>query len=265
MNTQHAGTLLREWRQRRHRSQLDLALDADISTKHLSFLETGRSHPSRDMVLHLSELLEIPLRDRNTLLMSAGFAPSFPERALDDPALSGARRAVELVLAGHEPYPALAVDRHWNLVTANQAALRLLGGVDPTLMQPPMNVLRISLHPKGMAPQIANLAQWREQVLLRLRKQIHATADAVLIQLATELEVYPVLSDGKARDKARLDEYGGVVVPLQLRTPVGVLSFISITTLFGTPLDVTISELALESFFPADAQTAEALRQLAAT
>ncbi|NJO12728.1 MAG: helix-turn-helix transcriptional regulator [Gammaproteobacteria bacterium] len=262
MNTQPVGMLLREWRQRRHRSQLDLALDADISTKHLSFVETGRAQPSREMVLHLSELLQIPLRDRNAVLVSAGFAPMFPERTLDDPALAAARRAVDLVLAGHEPYPALAVDRHWNLITANQAANRLLGSVDPAMLQPPLNVLRLSLHPGGMAPQIVNLAQWREHLLMRLHKQIHATADAGLMQLAQELEAYPVPAGAK-HERARADEYGGVVVPLQLQTPLGMLSLISITTLFGTPLDVTIAELALESFFPADARTAELLRQFA--
>src|SRR6185436_13787809 len=166
------GDHLREWRQRRRLSQLDLALEADISARHLSFLETGRAQPSRDMVLHLAERLEVPLRERNLLLVAAGFAPVFPERPLADRALQPARKAVELVLAGHEPYPALAVDRHWTLVAANKAVAPLLAGVDATLLKPPVNVLRLSLHPKGLARRIANLAEWRAHLLARLRRQI---------------------------------------------------------------------------------------------
>jgi transcriptional regulator with XRE-family HTH domain len=143
------GDHLREWRQRRRLSQMDLALDAEISTRHLSFLETGRARPSRDMVLRLAERLEVPLRERNVLLLAAGFAPVFGERRLDDPALAPARAAVDLVLKGHEPYPAVAIDRHWTLVAANAAIPPLLAGVDPGLLEPPVNVLRLSLHPTG--------------------------------------------------------------------------------------------------------------------
>jgi transcriptional regulator with XRE-family HTH domain len=262
-NQQPIGGLLREWRQRRRLSQLDLALEADISTRHLSFLETGRSQPSRDMVLHLAERLEVPLRERNLLLVSAGFAPMFPQRPLEDPALAAARKAVELLLAGHEPYPALAVDRHWTLLAANAAVGRLIGGADPALLQPPVNVLRLSLHPKGLAPAIANYAEWRGHLLDRLRHQVEVTADTVLMALMQELAAYPA-PDGRRPAKAVPDPaLAGVLVPLQLDTPQGMLSLFSTTTVFGTPVDVTLSELALETFFPADAATAEALRQLA--
>jgi len=256
------GTLLREWRQRRHRSQLDLALEADISTKHLSFVETGRSQPSREMVLHLSELLEIPLRERNAVLVAAGYAPTYPERAFDDPALAAARRAVDLVLTGHDPFPALAVDRHWNMIAANDATRRLMAGIDAAMLIPPMNVLRLSLHPDGLAAQIRNYPQWREHLLVRLRHQIQATADPILAELAAELESYPMPA-GATGETGSADEFGGVVVPLRLQTPAGVLSLFSTTTIFGTPVDVTLSELALEAFFPADAATAELLRRLA--
>jgi transcriptional regulator with XRE-family HTH domain len=260
---QPVGDLLREWRQRRRMSQLDLSLEAEISTKHLSFLETGRSQPSREMVLNLAEQLEIPLRERNVLLVAAGFAPVFAERKLEDPALQAARKAMDLVLAGHEPYPALAVDRHWTLVAANAAVGRLIAGADPALLRPPVNVLRLSLHPKGMAPAIANLPEWRAHLLARLRRQIEVSADPVLSELMTELSAYPVPFARTPARPSRESEYGSVVVPLQLTTPGGPLSFFSTTTVFGTPLDITLSELALESFYPADPATAEALRRLA--
>jgi transcriptional regulator with XRE-family HTH domain len=256
------GEQLREWRQRRHMSQLDLACEANVSTRHLSFLETGRALPSREMVLHLAELLGIPLRQRNVLLMAAGFAPFFPERPLDDPALAPARRAVDLVLSGHEPYPAVAVDRHWTLVTANTAARRLLGGVPAALLAPPINVLRVSLHPEGLAPRIVNLAEWRSHILARLRSQIDATADPTLIELSKELAAFPA-PDPPDR-KGLNDDYGGVIVPMRLTLHGGVvLSLFSTTTIFGTPVDVTLSELAVESFFPADAESADILRRLA--
>lgn len=263
--TQPVGDLLREWRQRRRLSQLDLALDAEISTKHLSFLETGRSLPSRDMVLRLADQLEIPLRERNVLLVSAGYAPVFAERPLEDPALKAARRAIDLVLAGHEPYPALAVDRHWTLIASNGAVARLLTGLPPAQVTPPVNVLRLSLHPEGLAPRIANLPEWRSHLLARLRRQVELTADPVLRDLLRELSDYPVAYAGKPARPAANSDYAGVVVPFQLRTDGGVLSFFSTTTVFGTPLDITLSELALEAFFPADTATADALRGLAAT
>jgi transcriptional regulator with XRE-family HTH domain len=262
--TQSVGDLLREWRQRRRMSQLDLSLEAQISTKHLSFLETGRSQPSREMVLNLAERLDIPLRERNVLLVAAGYAPVFGERTLEDPALEAARKAVDLVLAGHEPYPALAVDRHWTLVAANAAVGRLVGGADPPLLRPPVNVLRLSLHPKGLAPAIANLPEWRAHLLARLRRQVEVSADPVLASLLAELSAYPPPPARASPRPARESEYGSVVLPLRLATPDGTLSFFSTTTVFGTPLDITLSELALESFYPADAATAEALRGMAA-
>jgi transcriptional regulator with XRE-family HTH domain len=241
-------------------SQLALSTDADISARHLSFVETGRSLPSREMVLRLSERLDIPLRDRNAMLMAAGYAPMYKERSLDDPALAAARQAVELVLKGHEPHPALAVDRHWNMVASNRMVAPLLEGVDPALLKPPVNVLRLSLHPQGVAPRIVNLGQWRAHLFGRLRQLFQATADPVLAALLDELQRYP----GPAvQDDLRLDgELLGVVLPLRLRTPAGVMSFISTTTVFGSPVDVTLQELAVESFFPADEQTAQALRAL---
>ncbi len=254
------GDLLREWRQRRRMSQLDFAVEAEISSKHLSFLETGRSRPSREMLLRLADLLEVPLRERNTLLIAAGFAPVFTERKLDDPSLHAARDAMEMVLKGHEPYPAVAVDRHWTLLAANRAVAPMLAGISEELLKPPLNVLRLSLHPDGLAPRIVNLGQWRTHLLARLRRQIEVSADTVLMALLEELSAYPA-PQVPARN-ADVDVSNAFVVPLRLATPAGVLSFISTTTVFGTPIDVTLSELALESFFPADAATAAALRQM---
>ncbi len=257
-----AGSLIREWRQRRRMSQLALALEAEISQRHLSFVESGRSAPSRDMVLRLADQLSVPLRQRNRMLAAAGFAPIYGERALDDPVLQPALAAVELVLKGHEPYPAIAVDRAWNMVLANRALAPLLAGVEESaLLAPPVNVLRLSLRPKGLAPRIANLEEWRTHLVERLRLQIDATADPALEALDKELSAYP----GRPRVNGRpYDAAANIAVPLRLRVDGEVLSFISTITVFGTPLDVTLSELAVESFFPADAQTEEALRRLAA-
>jgi transcriptional regulator with XRE-family HTH domain len=255
------GDHLRQWRQRRRMSQLDLAGEADISTRHLSFVETGRSVPSREMVLRLAERLDIPLRERNALLVAAGYAPMYRQRPFDDPALATAREAVQLILRSHEPYPALAIDRHWNLLASNAMVAPLLAGVDASLLQPPVNVLRLSLHPKGLAPQIANLGQWRHHLFERLRRQVQVTGDAALQALLDELRAYPV-ADGA--EHTRLDgEVLGVAMPFRLNTAAGTLNFISTVTIFGTPIDVTLEELALETFFPADAATAEALRALA--
>jgi transcriptional regulator with XRE-family HTH domain len=262
MQTPSIGQHLREWRQRRRLSQLDLALEAEISTKHLSFLETGRAQPSREMVLRLAGELAVPLRERNVLLVSAGFAPVFAQRALDDSALTAARKAVDLVLKGHEPYPALAVDRYWHLVAHNAAVPPLLASVSPTLMRPPVNVLRLSLHPEGLAPRIENLAEWRAHLLARLRQQIDATADAELTRLLDELAAYPAPGGGKAARANVSHDYGGVVVPLRVRAEAGTLSLFSTTTIFGTPVDVTLAELAIESFFPADGPTADMLRAM---
>lgn len=262
--THHAtpvGSLLREWRQRRRMSQLALACDAEISPRHLSFLETGRAHPSREMVLRLADELDMPLRERNGLLVAAGFAPVYRERSLHDPDLGAARRAVDLVLAGHEPYPALAIDRYWTLVAANQSVMPLLAGVDPHLLSPPINVLRLSLHPEGLVARILNAAEWRAHILERLRRQVVSSGDETLRALLDELRRYPA-PPGDGPPHTAL-EPGGAVVPLTLATDAGVLSFISTTTVFGTPMDVTLAELAIESLFPADSGTADALHALA--
>ena len=256
------GDHLRTWRQQRHLSQLELADEADISTRHVSFMETGRTNPSRDMVLRLCERLAIPLRERNTLLVAAGYAPMYRERALDDPALAAARQAVELVLKGHEPCPAIALDRCWNVVAANRAAQALLAAhVSPELLAPPVNVFRLSLHPDGLASRIANLAQWRHHLFERLRQQIQATADPALLALQAELREYPAPEESPPLVMA--GEMLGVVMPFCFESVHGMLSLISTTTIFGTPVDVTLQELAVESFFPADAFTAQVLREMA--
>jgi transcriptional regulator with XRE-family HTH domain len=252
------GALLREWRQRRRLSQLELACRADISTKHLSFVETGRAAPSRDMVLHLAECLLVPLRERNLLLTAAGFAPVYQDRSLTDPALDAARQAVDLVLGGHEPYPALAIDRHWTIVASNAAVTRLLDGVAAVLLRPPVNALRLGLHPAGLAPRIANLPEWRAHLLARLRHQIDVTADPVLEELERELLEYPVPARTGTAPPVAPDT--SVIIPLRLATSTGVLNLFNTMTVFGMPVDVTLAELALECFYPADPATAESLR-----
>ncbi|HVV43332.1 MAG TPA: helix-turn-helix transcriptional regulator [Nitrobacter sp.] len=254
----HVGDHLREWRQRRHLSQLDLATDAEISARHLSFVETGRAAPSRDMVLRLAERLDVPLRERNVLLVAAGFAPAFAQRSLDDPALTAARQAIDLVLKAHEPNPALAVDRHWNLVTANRMVAPLLDGVPERLLGQPFNVLRLSFHPEGLAARTVNLAEWCAHLLERLHRQCEATADPELIALYNDLKAFPI----PARKGPLATD--SVAVPFRMRLGDDVLSFISTTMVFGTPVDITLSELALETFFPADELTAARMRAIAA-
>jgi transcriptional regulator with XRE-family HTH domain len=253
----HIGDHLREWRQRRHLSQLDLAGDAEISARHLSFVETGRAAPSREMVLKLAERLDVPLRERNVLLVAAGYAPAFPQRTLDDPALKAARQAIDLVLKAHEPNPALAVDRHWNLVSANRMVAPLLEGVPERLLGQPFNVLRLSFHPEGLAPRTVNLAEWCAHLLERLHRQCEATADPELLKLYDDLKVFPI----PAR-RAPLST-DNVAIPFKMRHEGAVLSFFSTTMVFGTPVDITLSELALETFFPADDFTAERMRKIA--
>lgn len=257
------GDHLREWRRRRHLSQLAFALQADISQRHLSCIESGKAAPSREMVLRLASRLEVPLRERNAMLVAAGYAPMYAESSLDDPAMAPARRAIEAVLAAHEPYPALAIDRHWHLLAANRVLPMLLAGVGAGLMAPPVNVLRLSLHPEGLAPRILNLPQWREHLLERLRLQIIATGDEVLVALLQELQAYPAPPALHAVTSPPAEDLGGIAVPLRLATPVGTLSLLSTTTVFGTPRDVTLSELALEAFYPADQATADRLGALA--
>jgi transcriptional regulator with XRE-family HTH domain len=251
------GDQLRDWRRRRRMSQLDLALEAGVSARHLSFLETGRSRPSRDMVLRLCEELEVPLRDRNRLLLAAGFAPAYQERPLEAPELEPVRRAVAQVLTGHEPFPAAVVDRWWNLVAANRNVSVFLEGVAPALLEPPANVLRVSLHPEGMAPRIANLAEWRGHLLDRLRREVAATADGRLAELLAELESYP--RPGAPAPPG--PPQGAIAVPLVLRHDGRELTFFSTVATFGTAVDVTVAELSIEAFFPADAATARYLHE----
>jgi transcriptional regulator with XRE-family HTH domain len=252
----HAGDLIREWRQRRRLSQLDLAIAANVSSRHLSFVETGRSRPTSEMILHLAEHLDVPLRDRNALLLAGGFAPAYPERGLAEPELHAVKNALKRVLDGHEPYPAAVVNRWWELVDANAGIALFTGDVRPELLEPPVNVLRLSLHPDGMAPRIANLPEWRAHLLARLHRQAEATGDPRLFSLYSELEAYP---GGQGDQGAQPPLPTDVVVPLRYRTAQAELSFLSITAVIGTPMDVTVEELAIESFYPADPQTAKAL------
>jgi transcriptional regulator with XRE-family HTH domain len=255
------GQLLRSWRQQRRLSQLDLACEAQISTRHLNFVETGRARPSRQLILHLGELLELPLRERNRLLLAAGFAPAFPERALDEPALDVAMTALRQILTGHEPSPALVIDRHWNLLLANRAAERLLASVDPALLCAPVNVLRLTLDPRGLAPLIVNLGEWRHHLLRRLRRLVAHDNDPAMCELLTELSAWPPLP-GEQTPVEFESHAPDVAVLFRFRSPLGELRLIGTLTTFGSPLDVSLSELALEAFYPADAQTAELLRAL---
>ena len=246
------GVLLREWRGSRRLSQLELAGQAGVSTRHLSFVETGRARPTREMILRLAEGLAVPLRARNALLLAGGFAPAYPEGELGGPGLAAVLASLRDVLSGHEPYPAVLIDRHWTMVDGNAAVPLLTTGVAPELLEPPVNVLRVSLHPDGMAPRIRNLAQWRAHVLHRLDRQALATGDPVLRSLHDELRSLP-----GGTEPAQLD---AVVVPLRYAVADRELSFFSVTSVLGTPLDVTLDELAIEAFLPADAATAEFLR-----
>lgn len=252
------GGLLRDWRHRRRFSQLDLAGEAEVSARHLSFIESGRSSASREMLIRLAERLDMPLRERNRLLLAGGYAPVHQERSLDAPDMVVARAAVDAVLAGHDPFPALAIDRHWTLIAANGAVTSLLQGVAPELLAPPVNVLRLSLHPNGLAPRIENLAEWRHHLLERLRSQVAASSDPILSELHRELSALPARA---GRTPARPPN--AIAVPLELRDlETGkVLSLLSTTTVFGTATDVTLSELALECFYPADAATRTVLHE----
>jgi transcriptional regulator with XRE-family HTH domain len=250
--TPPVGQLLREWRERRRISQLDLSIQADISARHLSFVETGRSRPTPGMILRLSEQLDVPLRERNALLLAGGYAPAYPEHSLDEPELTRLRAALRQILTGHEPYPALVVNRWWEMLDGNAATAVLTEGCDPALLTPPVNALRVSLHPDGMAPRIANLAEWRAHILERLHRQVHTTRDPRLAELHAELAAYP----GGVTERPELTD---VAVPLRLRRGDQELAFFSMTAIVGAPLDVTVAEVAIESFYPADAETAAAL------
>lgn len=246
------GVLLREWRTRRRVSQLDLALEAGVSARHVSFVETGRARPSRDMVLRLAEQLDVPLRERNPLLLAAGYAPDFAQRSLDDREMAPVRAALDVVLRGYEPFPALAVDRTWHLVAANSGVALLTAGAPADLLAPPVHVLRLSLHPRGLAPRIRNLAQWRGHVLGRLAREAAVTGDPELAALHAELADYPGGTAAAPRH--------GLAVPLRIEAGGQVLSFLSTVTTFGTAVDVTLAELSVEAFLPADELTAQALR-----
>jgi transcriptional regulator with XRE-family HTH domain len=256
MNVQPVGIHLRQWRQRRRLSQLDLAHEAEISPRHLSFVETGRSTPSREMILHLAEQLEIPMRERNVLLVAAGYAPLFPERPLNDPALQPARAAIDVILESHKPYPAFAIDRHWNVVASNRALQEMYEGVDPALLASPVNAIRLSLSPRGVAPRIENYGEWRAHVVARLTQQVELTADPKLVELLREVRAYPMPLSGPA------PEPNPMAVPFKLRIKAGLLSFFTTTMVFGSPVDITLSELAVELFFPADAATAALVTRL---
>lgn len=251
------GELLRGWRQRRRLSQLDLAVEAEVSTRHLSFVETGRSRPSRELVLHLAEQLDVPLRERNALLLAAGYAPLYRESALDTAEMTPVRAAIEKLLTGHEPFPALVVDRHWNIISANRPTQAILNSaVAPTLLAPPVNALRITLHPDGLAPQIVNIAEYRAHLLARLHRQVLLTGDETLAALEAELKSYP-----GGEEPAPHADPAALFVPLVLRASASErLTFFSTVATFGTALDITPAELSIESFFPADGATAAALR-----
>jgi transcriptional regulator with XRE-family HTH domain len=266
------GELLRDWRRRRRLSQLDLALEAEVSARHLSFIETGRSRPSRELVLHLSEHLDVPLRERNSLLLAAGYAPMFRETPLDADSMAPVRAALDKVLAGHEPYPAVIVDRAWDLVSANRAALAVLAdGVDPELLAPPVNAMRVCLHPDGLAPRTTNLAEYGGHLLVRLRRQVALAPDARLAALYEELIGYPGMAaiagaagigGGAGSGTMAVDPASMVFVPLELETTDGTrLRFFSTLATFGTAVDVTLAELSIESFFPGDAATEAYLRR----
>jgi transcriptional regulator with XRE-family HTH domain len=250
------GELLRRWRGQRRMSQLDLASQAGVSPRHLSFVETGRSKPSREMVLHLAEQLDVPLRDRNALLLAAGYAPAYAESTLDEPELLSVREALRVMLRNHDPLPALVVDRRWDLVDANDGALTFVAMLPASLTEPPMNVMRASLHPDGIATRIVNFDEYAMHLIDRLRRQLEASGDTALAELLDEVVAYPNVADVLARTAPHPS---GVVLPMRVRVDDGtVLSFFTTMTVFGAPLDVTLSELAIESFFPADDATAAA-------
>jgi len=253
-----AGALLREWRQRRKLSQLELALRSAVSARHLSFIETGRAQPSREMILHLAERLDVPLRDRNRLLLAAGFAPVYGERSLDETEMAPVREALERFLAAHEPYPAVVVDRHWNVVASNRGVAYVNRDVAPELRMPPVNALRIALHPNGLAPRISNLADWSSFLLAHVRREIQATGDPELEALYEELLAYPGVATEE--DRAEGATSSEIMLRHELRLDDTDLSLFCTFTTFGSARDLTLAELTIVAFYPANAQTVEALR-----
>lgn len=253
------GDLLREWRQRRRLSQMDLSNEAEVSARHLSFVETGRSKPSRELLLHLAEHLEVPLRDRNGMLLAAGYAPVYKETALDAETMRPVRAALDKILTSHEPYPAVIVDRRWDLVSANDAALGILTeDVDPALLQPPVNAMRVSLHPDGLAKRIRNFDEYSAHLITRVHRQAAMAGDPKLDQLLAELKNYPDVSEAStlAVDPADL-----LFAPLVISSHGRELTFFSTLATFGTALDITMAELAIESFYPGNRETEAVLRQ----
>ncbi len=255
------GGLLRDWRTRRHLSQLDLAVEAGVSTRHLSYVETGRSKPSPELLLMLAEHLDVPLRERNTLLLAAGYAPRYRESSLDDAQMQPVRASIQRMLDAHDPYPALAVDRRWNLVLANRAARALVELLPAHLLEPPVNVYRAVLHPDGLAGRSPNAAEWVPTWLQALRREALATGDPAVVALYDEVAMYPVAA---ASDGPEPGDGPAVVISVTLDTPAGRLSLFTTITTFGTPQDVTLDELTVELFWPADPDSAEVLRAIAA-
>ncbi|MGW3654845.1 helix-turn-helix domain-containing protein [Streptomyces sp. NPDC005151] len=257
------GPLLRSWRERRRLSQLELALRADSSARHISFIETGRSRPSEEMVLRLAEHLDVPVRERNALLVVAGYAPRYAETALDDPAMGALREGMEQLLQGYDPYPALVVDGTYNVVAANRGIAMLLEGVAEHLLAPPLNAMRLTLHPEGLAPRIRNLREWRADLLAQMERQIALARSAELRELYEEVASYPVpeSADGQDEPAGPLSALS-FALPMVIEHDGRVLSFVSSIATFNTPMDVTVAELAIETFLPADQETAAYLRSL---
>lgn len=257
------GSLLRRWRERRRTTQLALALETGISARHLSFVETGRSNPGRETLLRILEQLEVPFRERNRLLLAAGHAPAYPERSLDDPDLGPVREAIDAILSGHEPYPAVAVDRVWNVVATNSAMLALADAVEiaPELLEPPVNVMRVGLHPRGLGPLFVNLGDWHAHWLKRLERQLAATGEEQLASLIDEVAGYPVPEP--THDSGFEVDSDDMLGPVRVRAiDGGELSFFGMFASFDTPFEVTTSELAVELLFPADRATAKTLHEL---
>jgi transcriptional regulator with XRE-family HTH domain len=252
------GDLLRSWRQRRSLSQLELSLGAAVSSRHLSFVETGRARPSREMVLRLAEELQVPLRERNSLLLAAGYAPVYQERPLAAPEMDDVRQAVDRFLRAHEPYPAIVIDRYHDLLAANDASQLLLDGVAAGLLEPPANSLRIALHPEGLAPRTLNLGEWSAHLLGRLHREAQITGDPRLDRLYHELVSYPGIEVHPPHSEV---ESSDIVLPLRLRDTDGQaeLAFFSTISTFGTAVDITLAELSIEAFYPANARTANRL------
>ncbi|MGW2045948.1 helix-turn-helix domain-containing protein [Streptomyces sp. NPDC001858] len=254
------GPLLRDWRVRRRMSQLELALRADSSARHISFVETGRSRPSEDMVLRLAEHLDVPVRERNALLLAAGHAPRYPHTPLDDPALDALRAGMERLIQGYEPYPALVMDARYDVLAANRGIALLLDGVPASLLAPPLNAMRLTLHPQGLAPRIRNLREWRGHLLAQLERQVALHRSAALRELYEEVVAYPVPESASAGEQAEPVPY--FALPMQIEHEGRTLSFISSVATFNTPMDVTVAELAIETFLPADPATAKYLHSL---